>query len=214
MIINILEIPVFYINLKKERIKDRQTRETLNGLGFKDIRRFDAILGKDKTQGCAMSHQAILKEIDIDGPFIVFEDDIDVNDSFNPIIDVPEDADAVYLGLSMFALNGITTEEDLIADRVNDSVYRIYNMLAAHSILYIKKDYYKFISKAIDAMLNAEPLSQLKSCRNQDNARAETMKYFNIYALNHPLFYQGGKHRVATRFDLDKVTVRSYKKKH
>jgi hypothetical protein len=204
MIINILKLPVFYINLKEEKIKNKETRETLKALGFKDVRRFDAILGKDKTEGCAMSHQAILNEIDIDGPFIVFEDDIEINDSFNPIIDVPEDADAVYLGLSSFALNNSKTDQDLIADKVDDSVYRIYNMLAAHSILYIQKDYYKFISKAINAMLNAD--------RNQDNARADTMKYFNIYALNHPLFYQGGKHRILTRFDLDAARTRPYKK--
>jgi len=204
MIVNILELPVFYINLKEEKIKSKETRETLKALGFRDIRRFDAILGKDKTEGCAMSHQAILKEMDIDGPFIVFEDDIEINNSFNPIIDVPEDADAVYLGLSAFALNGNKTDQDLVADRVDDSIYRIYNMLAAHAILYVKKDYYKFISKAIDAMLKAN--------RNQDNARADTMKYFNVYALNHPLFYQDGKHRKVTRFDLDTVRVRPYKK--
>jgi GR25 family glycosyltransferase involved in LPS biosynthesis len=204
MIINILNLPVFYINLKEEKIKSKETRETLKSLGFKDIRRFDAILGKDKKEGCAMSHQAILKEINIDGPFIIFEDDIEINDSFNPIINVPEDADAVYLGLSAFALNNNKTDQDLIADRVDDSIYRIYNMLAAHAILYIQKDYYRFISKAIDAMLKAN--------RNQDNARADTMKYFNVYALNHPLFYQGEKHRKATRFDLSTAKTRPYKK--
>ena len=204
MIINILELPVFYINLKEDKIKNKETKETLKALGFKNIIRFEAILGKDKTEGCAMSHQAILNEIEVDGPFIVFEDDIEINDSFNPIIDVPEDADAVYLGLSAFALNNNKTDQDLIVEQVDDSTYRIYNMLAAHAILYMKKDYYKFISKAINAMLQAN--------RNQDNARADTMKYFNVYALNHPLFYQGGKHRRATRFDLSTAKTRPYKK--
>jgi len=205
MKINILELPVFYINLKEDKIKDKETRETLKGLGFKDIRRFNAILGKTTKEGCAKSHQAILKEIETDGPFIVFEDDIEINSYFNPIIDVPEDADAIYLGLSTFALNENKTDKSLIADRIDEDTYRIYNMLAAHAILYMKKDYYKFISKAIDAMLRTD--------RNQDNARAETMKYFNVYALNHPLFYQGGKHRLVTRFDLSTIKIRSHNNK-
>lgn len=202
MKINILELPVFYINLKKEKQKDKETRELLEGVGFKNINRFDAILCDTKTEGCARSHQKILSEINVDGPFIVFEDDIEVNNGFNPIIDVPDNADAVYLGLSTFSLSNGRTNQDLIAEQVDDGMYRIYNMLAAHAILYLNKDYYSFISKAISAMLDAG--------RNQDNARAETMKYFNIYAPQTPLFYQGGKHRDVTRFSLDKVPTRPY----
>lgn len=202
MKINILEIPVFYINLKKDVEKNKSTLQTLKRAGFKNINRFDAILGDAKKDGCAKSHQAFLKEIDIDGPFIVFEDDIELNGYFDPIIELPDDTDALYLGLSRFSLINGRTDRNLIAERVDEDIYRIYNMLAAHAILYVNKEYYKFLGKAIQAMLDVN--------RNQDNARAETMKYFNVYALNTPLFYQGGKHEPVTKFVLSKTRTQPY----
>lgn len=204
MEINLLNLPVFYINLKKDKQKSIETVEVLKSLGFKNITRFDAILGETKKEGCAKSHQALLKELDIDGPFIVFEDDIESNGSFNPVIQVPDDADAVYLGISAYSLDNGITGQSLVANKVDDNLYRIYNMLAAHAILYLNKDYYKFLAKAIQAMIDAD--------RNQDNARAETMKYFNIYAFRHPFFYQGDKHRAVTRFDLEAVKPVPYGK--
>ena len=204
MKINLLNLPVFYINLKKDKQKSIETVEVLKSLGFTNINRFDAILGETKKEGCAKSHQALLKELDIDGPFIVFEDDIESNGSFNPVIEVPDDADAVYLGISAYSLDNGITGQSLVADKIDDNLYRIYNMLAAHAILYLNKDYYKFLAKAIQAMINAD--------RNQDNARAETMKYFNVYAFRHPFFYQGDKHKPVTRFDLETAKPAPYGK--
>jgi hypothetical protein len=202
MRLNILELPVFYINLKKEKQKDVEMRQILSTLGFKNFQRFDGVLGDNKTEGCAKSHQRLLQEIDVDGPFIVFEDDIEVSGGFNPIVDVPDDADAVYLGISKYSLEYGKTSQDLVAEKIDDELYRIYNMLAAHAILYLNNDYPRFLSKAITAMLDAN--------RNQDNARAETMKYFNVYCLTNPLFYQGGRHRDVTKFKMNEIRVRPY----
>jgi len=204
MRINILNIPVFYINLKRDVQKNKETLEILKAAGFTNINRFDAILGGAKKDGCAKSHQQLLKELEIDGPFIVFEDDIEITNDFNPVIDIPEDSHAVYLGLSKFGLSNGKTDKEIVAEKINDDIYRIYNMLAAHAILYLKKDYYKFLSHAIQAMLDED--------RNQDNARAETMRYFKIYALNKPLFYQGGKHKDVTKFHLDTIKPSLYHK--
>jgi hypothetical protein len=204
MRINILDLPVFYINLKNEKQKDKLTRQLLKEAGFTNINRFDAVLGANKTEGCAKSHQKLLAEIDVDGPFIVFEDDIEINGSFNPILEIPEDSDAVYLGLSRFSLSNGKTYQDIVAEDVGGGIYRIYNMLAAHAILYTNKDYYNFISKAIQSMIDVG--------RNQDNARAETMKYFNVYALESPLFYQDGKHRSATKFNMSEIPISPYRR--
>jgi hypothetical protein len=195
MKINILNLPVFYINLDKDAKKNQETLHRLEQAGFTNINRFPGILGETKKLGCALSHRALLSELEIDGPFIVFEDDIHLSDSFDPVIEIPDDADAYYLGLSKFALNAGVTSNDLLVEKIDYTNYRIYNMLAAHAILYLNKGYYKFLSKAITAMI--------KDNRNQDNARAETMKFFNIYAPNKPLFYQGGKHEEVTNFNID-----------
>jgi hypothetical protein len=204
MKINILDLPVFYINLKGEKQKDKLTHQLLKEAGFTNINRFDAVLGVDKTEGCAKSHQKLLAEIDVDGPFIVVEDDIEITGSFSPILEIPENSDAVYLGISKFSLNNGKTYQDIVAEDVGAEIYRIYNMLAAHAILYITKDYYRFISKAIQSMIDVG--------KNQDNARAETMKYFNIYALGSPLFYQDGRHRDVTKFNMSGIPLSPYRK--
>jgi len=75
--------------------------------------------------------------------------------------------------------------------------FRVYNMLAAHAILYTNNDYVKFLAKATE--FNISILD------NQDKARAETMKYWNIYANRLPMFYQNGLHTKFTKIDLSKV---------
>ena len=70
----------------------------LSACGFEHIIRVDAQKFPERhLAGCSLSHHIALNEVDV--PFIVFEDDcVDIN--FEPVIEVPDDSDAVYLGIS------------------------------------------------------------------------------------------------------------------
>jgi len=200
MKVNILDVPVFYINLKDDLEKSKKVESSLKAAGFKRVKRFNAYKGLSKKEGCARSHQQLLDDLDIEGPFLVLEDDVEISRNFDPVVEFPDDADAVYLGLSSFAMNNGVTDKKIQASLVGNDTYRIYNMLAAHAILYLKKDYYKFLANAIKSMIAMD--------RNQDNARAETMKYFNIYAPSTPLFYQEGRHERATKINMRSLALK------
>lgn len=113
-------------------------------------------------------------------PFILFEDDVD---SFNYIdeIDVPDDADAVYLGL-LFGPR-LTKLEYRELDGYQNDVYRIYNPMGTHAILYLTERY------AIAAQKQASLVARRLETADVDYAYVMINKDFNIYAIN-PVFCQ------------------------
>lgn len=192
MLIDLTKTPSYYINLDSDTEKAANTENVLADSGFSNINRYGGFYDGKPGRGCALSHNALLAELSHkDPPFAVFEDDIEPLRVVQQI-DVPDDADAVYLGISKFGLYHGVGQHTVSAERYNGQLYRIYNMLAAHAILYLNSDYVNFLTKSTQAMIDIGT--------NQDKSRAETMKYFNVYALNVPMFYQGGKHQRNTRF--------------
>ena len=196
--VNLLELPVYYINLNKNPEKRDAIEKMLRDLGFSNINRFEGIEHKIKRNGVALSHNALLKSLMDEGtPFIVFEDDVVLNNFVSEIM-VPEDADAMYLGTSLYGLYSGKGHLRVSAEPSGEGTYRLYNMLAAHAILYLNNDYVKFLVQATRFSIRAGT--------NQDIARAETMKYWNVYGINKPLFSQAGSHLPFTNVSLDKAT--------
>ena len=188
------KLPAYYINLDKDTEKQENIERFLKDLGFSSVTRFPGFLEPIKKVGVAKSHQALLKELaNLPTPFIVFEDDIQVGNFVNEI-EVPSDADALYLGNSIFGLYGGVGKRRISVDRVDKNIFRLYNMLAAHAIVYFNTDYIKFLIQAIDFNLSIKT--------NQDKARAETMKYWKVYGTASPMFYQPGRHEAFTKISL------------
>ena len=82
------------LSLRKREMK---MQTMLSACGFEQS--FVLMLKSFRKTSCRMfpSHHIALNEVDV--PFIVFEDDcVDIN--FEPVIEVPDDSDAVYLGIS------------------------------------------------------------------------------------------------------------------
>lgn len=192
--LNLLHVPVYYINLDDAPDKRARMETMLKGLGFTNIHRFFGIKESPKAVGIAKSFHALLSKLEkLNTPFIILEDDVEIA-NFEPVIDIPKNADAYYLGISSFGIYRGSGTRRISIQQHNDKTFRIYNMLAAHAILYLNNDYVKFLRKAIEFSI------MIKT--NQDKARAETMKYWNIYAGKHPMFYQTGKYEAATKFSL------------
>lgn len=181
MKLDLRKIPAIYINLQRDVEKNQHMQTMLTELGFENIIRIEAseFPAEKHLAGCSMSHFNALNELD--PPFIVFEDDCRVK-NFKPIIEVPNDTDAIYLGISSWGRMNSHSGPFVQYEKVDDDLLRVYNMLGAHCILYLSKEYASLCSRiSIQASNIAD---------HQDIGFAEVQKYYNVYAFDDPFFYQ------------------------
>ena len=189
MKINLRKVPAVYMNLKQHTEKNEQMQNLLKQCGFGTIIRVEGSYNPDNPpSGCAGAHYNGLCEID--PPFVLFEDDCLLH-NFKPIIEVPDDADGVYLGTSQWARYWQFSGPFVHYDIVDDNIVRVYNMLGGHSILYLTQDYVTMCQRI--SYHASEVIGY-----NQDPGFAEVQKYFNIYSVNDPLFKQGGYNEAVT----------------
>jgi hypothetical protein len=180
MQLDLRKITAIYINLKKDEQKNLQMQEMLNNCGFENIIRVEGfVFPEAHLAGCSLSHFTALDEVD--PPFIVFEDDCVVK-NFKPKIEIPDDADAVYLGVSSWGRMNAHSGPFVQYERVDSELLRVYNMLGAHAILYINPEYASLCKKIAFHGYEIED--------HQDIGFAEVQKYYNVYAFNDPMFYQ------------------------
>ena len=185
MIIDPRDVPVFYISMDDNTAQHDYVEGWLSEHGFKDATRLSGVKADTKRMGVALAHKNALEHClkAVEGHFIVFEGDVApwvIPETLN----IPDDADAFYLGASRWGLKDGHGVKNIAVEPYSDEVLRIRNMLAAHGVLYMSRKYVKFLIEAIDVMIGMGT--------NQDKARAETQKYWNIYGLIQPLIYQTG----------------------
>lgn len=178
--LDLRKIPAIYINLQRDTEKNEYMHDMLTQLGFENIIRVEASEFPDRhLAGCSLSHFNSLNEVDV--PFIIFEDDCRVK-NFTPIIEIPDNADAVYLGISSWGRMNSHSGPFVQYEKVDDNLLKVYNMLGAHAILYLSKEYASLCSKI--------SIHYSHIVDHQDIGFAEVQRYYNVYTFNDPLFYQ------------------------
>lgn len=185
MKINLLDIPVFYINMKKDVEKNNHMKKMLEDLGFKNVTRIEAV--EDKVSGRRGLSKSQYKALtQVPPPFIVLEDDCQIK-YFKSEINIPDDTDAFYLGNSAWGILGSHTGFVLRYQQVKEmpEVYRIFNMLSSHAILYLSNDYVSVCQRTTNYCANVA-----KNPYPMDIPFAEIQKYYNVYTMNKPLFIQ------------------------
>lgn len=192
--------------MDKDEIKRNNIETSLSELGFKNINRIAAV--EDKQNGRVGLSKSQLKALSqVPAPFIVLEDDADPK-KFRAVIDVPEGADAVYLGTSQWGLFQGHTGFYLKYKKVDgmDNILRIYNMLSSHAILYLTDEYVSMCKRTTKYCAEEYPMPM-------DVPFAMIQRFFNVYAINNPLFVQkdyDGKMSNAPQYTNNKLT--SYKR--
>jgi len=182
MKLNLLDLPVYYVNLDEEVEKKERTKTLLKDLGFKNVNRLPAIKHEaGRIIGCARSHYEILKTQK--APFIILEDDCSLNREFDPEVELPDDADALYLGISHWGRYLNHSGPYVHYQRYSDEIVRVYNMLATHAICYIS-DTYTDVCKRIAYHCGYEVENHL------DIGFAEVHKLYNVYSFDEPVFRQ------------------------
>lgn len=186
MNLDLREIPAVYLNLNEDTEKNQSMQKLIKDCGFKHSIRVEGVLCSDNILiGCSLAHLQGLKEID--PPFILFEDDCMIKD-FYPVIEVPDDADAVYLGISSWGRMNGHSGPYVQYEQVSGDLYRIHNMLSGHSILYLSEDYVRMCQRVSHHAGNI-----IESY--QDVGFAEIQRWFNVYAFDNPMFYQNSSYQ-------------------
>ena len=179
MNLDLRKIPAIYINLDRDKEKKEKIQSSLENLEFENIIRLSASEHIIPKVGCALSHAFALEKVN--PPFIVFEDDC-VPLNFKPNIEIPDDVDAVYLGISSWGRMNSHSGPFVQWKRIDNNLVRIYNMLSAHCILYFNEDYVDLCKRiAYQGYLIQD---------YHDIGFAEVQKYYNVYAFDNPMFYQ------------------------
>jgi len=129
-------------------------------------------------------------------PFVMYEDDCSKYRDFPEYIEIPEDTDVLYIGLSKWSF-GDKTHQANYYDIINDDIIKIYNMLAAHGIIVCSASGALAIQKAV---MEGYFINII-----WDVPLACIQPHYNIYALTIPLVFQDSKFKgdeLATRFSI------------
>jgi hypothetical protein len=182
MKLNLIDIPVYYINLDGQEEKRKRTETILKQIGFKYVERFSAIEHESgRIIGCARSHHKILETAT--APFIILEDDCSLNREVPKTIELPDNTDALYLGISHWGRYLNHSGPYVHYEKINDQLVRVYNMLATHAIMYLSDEYVS-ICKRISYYFGYQIENHL------DIGFAEIHKFYNILSFDQPLFRQ------------------------
>lgn len=118
-------------------------------------------------------------------PFIILEDDVKKMREFPNNIELPDDSDICYIGLSIWGMtnnqnNGV--KNSVCYTNVNDDIMRVHNMLSTHGLLITSIRGLMTLQKCLleDYYLN----------RGWDMCLAQSQPFINAYALKNPLVYQ------------------------
>ena len=182
------EIPLFYINLDDAKERDQKMKKILGDLEIKNFKRINATRHSVGQAGTARSMlEAIETAINpivspLGIPFVVVEDDIEVK-RWDPIIHVPENADAFYLGISGWGRMNGHSGPFVQWENVHPGMLQVYNMLGGHAIMYLRQ---RYIDLARRVCLHAGYVIE----DHPDIGFAEIQRWHNVYAFDDPYFYQ------------------------
>ena len=192
MRLKLSQLPAFYINMKND-IKRKQDFLRWNKLlKFKNVKRISGIERNPYHLGLSQaSENAIQIGLNSGLPFIFFEDDAAPTKYYADEIEIPDDADAVYLGVSPW---GFGRDNDSKKEPVPNGsvfkevdgfpgVFRVNNTLTTHAILYMNKSY---ALAAIESYKKAIALEHFGDVQIYLDGLFDK---YNVYAVG-PLFYQ------------------------
>jgi hypothetical protein len=199
MKIDLRNVPTRWINLDQATLNAKEMIEQFDRLGITNHQR---IVGKaiqppnnlsaDHLKmvgkhflGCSQAHYDALTSVE-SGAVLVLEDDALVTQHYTSVIDIPDDTDAVYLGISK------ANQKQLVVDLKN-GWYRICGMLSAHAVLYVSERYRQY---AIDLM----PKYVIAKNMMLDMGLAAAQFKFNVIAGKYPSFVQSDARQSANKW--------------
>jgi hypothetical protein len=158
MKINLETLKTYYISLKEQPEKQERMNQMLNDIGIKNFEHEPGQIPKEEYLYCGphcfsnaigsgQSHFSVYEK-NKTFPFLILEDDVyPIMENIQPVIDVPDECDALYLGVSKEGLyteskgSYIIEKYNNFIEDYNEDFLRIRGMYSAHAILYINPTY-------------------------------------------------------------------------
>jgi len=144
-------------------------------------------------------------------PFVIFEDDVKKYREFPTSIEIPDNCDLLYIGLSQWGMtdakNGVNNS--VCYNDIDNHIIRIFNMLSSHGIM----------------ICSLRGLLSLQKCLLEDFYKSPgawdrsicyIQPFLNVYALKEPLVYQYGKlggEELYTKINFEKLKKKSLPEK-
>lgn len=122
-------------------------------------------------------------------PFVIIEDDVSIYDNIPNFLDIPDDSDFLYIGISRKGLvvnKNCGLRNNIYADDINENIVRIYNMLGTHAIM--------ICSAAGGAAYQRSNMENYFKTQAWDLYLAKLQPHYKFYALRKPIFYQDKKY--------------------
>lgn len=179
MQIDITQIPVAYINLERDYMKNMQMQSMLTD--FSNVIRINATyIQDDPVTALAMSQSEAIGSITVPG--LILEDDC-VPANYRTQIEVPDDADIVFLGIWDIEKPAIPSGYPLPAYEIyNEDLVKVYSMQGSHAILFVSE-----LGKQIGQ--RAYEIATTTKLWN-DSILKLALPFINAYALRQPIFAQ------------------------
>ena len=171
--------------------------ELLSSLGFKHVVHYKS--GAERYPECLVTATIDILETYLSRPFLLMEDDVEYTGvSFD--VDIDDDVDAVYLGLSKYG--GHTTENTNIYpleyEAYSEAYVRIRNMVSAHAVFYNSPAYKLGVINAL--------LSKPSPGYHSDVLISRIQPHYKVLALKRPLFFQSNLFNSTEVFDVEAST--------
>ncbi len=195
--LDLREVPSRYINLERAVRNAREIESQLGALGFRDVARFPAreIPAPAGTPGhlahyigCAHSHIDLLEELRGRLPALILEDDAIASDDFSPLLTLPSGVDAVYLGISTAAPDGISAVD------VGRGLARISGVLGNHAVLYLSERYRAAVVETARDCVERRRIPFDVGC-------AGIQKDFVVLTPHRPFFFQSDARDASNRWE-------------
>lgn len=189
---NLATLPVFWITIESAKDRHKKLSDIFAHFGFTNTHQINGEI-LDKTGMSFMEIQkkksALVAKAHIEAlrrtepPFIILEDDVGVTEKLKMEIDIPPDADCVYLGSSIWGMKDGQSVAWGTKGTIIDSKYcRVQDMLGIHAILYLTKSY---VEKTIQNLEDC--IAKDQYC---DECVALDMSNHRVYSTLYPFFYQ------------------------
>ena len=214
--INLQSVPARVIHVPTRTDREATCKKLFDAVGFVDAAFYPAVKSANRFASGALSFGRLYEDIALAEPFVptlILEDDVGCAASFRSVIEYPDDADAVYLGLSHCSsppANDTYTPGIIFGEVPGyPEMIRLQNMLSLHAVLVCSRRFALFGVRAC-----SYTLGRLSADSNLvwDLAFSRRLSDYRVYAYKNPLFFQDssvGGNEVATKISFDQLPQRT-----
>lgn len=169
----------------------------LQRLGFNDIVHYKS--GTEAYPACLVNATIDILQTYMDISFLLLEDDVEFTEGCE--FDLPEEADAIYFGLSKSGGSPYLNlcEDSAIHIPYSKTQSRVLNMLGGHAILYITPRYKQALIKILTHFKGTPYYNDVLMSRIQHK--------FMVLAQKKPFFYQSSKFNKENQEEVTKITL-------